>query len=285
MIKLETVTCYNCGHFDATPWGDEQGFHMVKCTGCGLVYLNPRPTLDEIDHASQTGLHKLGSESLNVVGRYSRRKAKVYRERLHALLDPPSASAPVRWLDIGSGYGELLQAVLDLGFRKIEAEGVEPCLPKVERARSRGLPVSSKRLDELSGPYTHVSLINVYSHLPDPIEFLASLRRIMTPGARLVLVTGNGADVVRAEFPGALYLPDHLSFACESIVRNVFEIAGYAVTRVQAYPDGPGFDPMPITLAKNLARKLLGRPMVPLRLPKESRFQSLWVSGELAGSS
>ena len=71
--------------------------------------------------------------------------------------------------------------------------------------------------------YTHVSLINVYSHLPDPAQFLRGLHRIMESNAYLLLVTGNGGDVPRSEFPGSLYLPDHLSFAGEENIRSVLD--------------------------------------------------------------
>jgi 2-polyprenyl-3-methyl-5-hydroxy-6-metoxy-1,4-benzoquinol methylase len=280
-MNLESTNCYHCGQSETAPWGSEGGYRMGKCAGCGLVYLNPRPALGDIDEAARTGLHKAEEGGLNVVGSYSVAKMRAYCQKLATLFPVDEAGGtPVRWLDVGAGQGELVQAVRELGYEHVDAEGVEPCGPKVEQARRRGLPVSSRKLAELEGPYTHVSLIDVYSHLPDPVAFLRELRRLLHPDGQLLLVTGNGADIPREEFPGALYLPDHLSFAGEAIVTEVLDRAGFRVTRIEAYAEAPSVDSRLLGALKNAARRLLGRPTVSSRIPRDSRFRSLWVRAQ-----
>ena len=277
-MKLEAVSCYVCKSQQSSFWGEEGGFRMVKCDQCGLVYLNPRPDAHEIDEASRTGLHKFGSGALNVVGHYSAKKVMAYRAKLSPLMGlMRHPKEPLRWLDIGAGFGELVEAVGQLVPRGSVVRGIEPCQPKVTKAQSKNLPVTTQPLSELDGRFTHISLINVYSHLPDPAQFLADLHRIMEPNAYLLLVTGNGGDILRSEFPGSLYLPDHLSFAGEKNIRSVLDDARYEIVTIMSHIEALTLDSIPLTFAKNIARRITGRSPIPLSFPKHSRFRSLWV--------
>jgi 2-polyprenyl-3-methyl-5-hydroxy-6-metoxy-1,4-benzoquinol methylase len=277
-MELEAVGCYICGSRRSSPWGAEGDFTMVKCGECGLVYLNPRPAAHEIDEAARTGLHKAGPGTLNAIGRYSAKKVAAYRAKLTPLLSHfQHQHATWRWLDIGAGFGELVEALQALSPGGSAIRGIEPCEPKVHKARSKGLAVTSQPLSTVRERFTHVSLINVYSHLPDPARFLGDLHGIMVPGAFLLLVTGNGGDIPRNEFPGSLYLPDHLSFAGEKNLRTVLDDAGYDVITIAQHAESPTLDSVPVAFAKNVARRLTGRPPVPRSLPSGSRFRSLWI--------
>jgi len=232
-MRTETVSCYLCHSDESKPWATESGFQMVKCRKCGLVYLNPRPDLNEIDEAARIGLHRFGQGALNAIGAYSSKKVQDYQCKIEAALAPDKiAGKSIRWLDIGAGFGELVKAVKDLAAPDSVIEGIEPCEPKVVKAMAKGLPVTTTPLSQVEGPYTHVSLINVYSHLPNPVEFLGDLDRIMNPGSHLIMVTGNGGEIERREFPGSLYLPDHLSFAGESNIRSALSDAGFEIQSI-----------------------------------------------------
>ena len=274
---LEHVPCPYCGSAAYTTWAEENGNVAVQCDACRFVYVNPRPPRDTIDEAAQTGLHETERGALDVVGKLGFRRAKVrmFRQRLPALFpEDVLRTRPVRWLDVGAGFGELVAAVRSLAHEAAQIEGIEPCRPKVEVARRHGLAVSSRSLQELPAPYDAVSLINVFSHLPDPAGFLTDLKRHLVPGGDLVLVTGNGADMARSAYPDPLYLPDHLVFAGQTHVRGLLERLGFEVVCIQAYPQ---FLPeaRPLVLLKNLVKKAQGRPTA--RVRPEGPFRSLFV--------
>jgi SAM-dependent methyltransferase len=277
-MKLERVACCLCHSAEADPWASESQYTMVKCRQCGLVYLNPRPAADEIDEAARTGMHKFGEQALNVVGRYSRNKVRIYAERLREIIPASDLEGPdISWLDVGAGYGEMVSAVQAVTPGRTRVLGIEPCEPKVARAKALGIPVTMTPLSQVRGPFTHVSLINVFSHLPDPVEFLRELGNLLGPQGKLILVTGNGGDVSRDEFPGSLYLPDHLLFGGEENVNTALALAGYDLIACKRYPDVPSFDGEIITKLKNLVRRVQGRAPVPTTLPPGSRFRSLWL--------
>ena len=281
-MELENVSCYLCGSSESSVWGKENGFTMTRCSSCGLLYLNPRPTLGSIDESARTGLHKTGPGNLVALGRHSRARARDYISKLSEVFpDEELHRGDVCWLDIGAGYGELLEALRKVSGPEANLKGIEPCQPKVHDAQRMGLPVETKSLAEVTQRFTHVSLVNVFSHLPDPISFLSDLRRLLLPNGELLLVTGNAGDIRRDQFPGALYLPDHLSFASEQNLRTIVDKAGFALTAIHSFPAGASLDGPVVTLAKNMVRCALGRAPLVYSVSDDSPFRTLWVRASL----
>ena len=96
-IELQNVPCPLCGGQDGGGWGDENGFSCVKCNGCGLVYVNPRPGDDDISRANEIGEHRTDGETLRVVFKRSRRKAMRYATTMRCVFpDLVGSTRPVR---------------------------------------------------------------------------------------------------------------------------------------------------------------------------------------------
>ena len=116
------------------------------------------------------------------------------------------------------------------------ARGTEPNIRKQESARAPGLDVGFFDLDSHPERYDALSLLNVYSHLPDPPNFLSSLARILNPRGWLLLQTGDSAHLSPREHYRPFGLPDHLSFASEAIIRGLLDRCGFRVTGIIKYP-------------------------------------------------
>lgn len=235
---MQTVGCYHCGARAHRPYAEENGFSLVKCDDCGLLYVTPRPSDDEITAEMRSGLHR-GDEVLDRVGHFIDDKVAGYQAVLTDLFagwPPPTG----RWLDVGCGHGELLVA-LQSRF-DVTAIGLEPCLPKAEAARARGLDVAPSR-DIAPGSLDALSSLNVFSHLPDPVESLRTWTRWLAPGGLLVLQTGDSARLPARHHHRPFDLPDHLSFASQRIVREILERVGMQVLRRRHYrhADIPGW--------------------------------------------
>lgn len=238
--SLERVPCYVCGCEHGTPWATENGFEMQRCSNCRLLYVNPRPALATISAATQSGMHE-GEETIDVSSRHGgERRIRSYERKL-ADLYPGAAlrGSRTRWLDVGCGHGEFLEALGRVAGPALERVGSEPNRIKAESARARGLDVTFRDLESEPQRYHHISLLNVYSHLPDPPSFLSKLRGLLEPGGELLLQTGNWAELERRDVGDRLNLPDHLSFASEALVKQVLEQVGYAVLAVRRYPVAP----------------------------------------------
>ena len=254
----------------------------MRCASCRFVYLSPMPTAGTIDEAARLGQHRTEAGTLDVVGRFSERKVSGLRERLVDLwreASPPWAtrrtgrsSGPSRWLDIGAGFGELLKAVQGLGGAGVEVAGIEPCEPKVREALSRGLPVNSRSLAEAGTGWDVISVINVLSHVPDVHAFFGTIAEMLAVGGEILIVTGNGADIERCDYPQVLSLPDHLVFAGEAHVVGILERAGLHVERIQRYTTT-----MPRNKLEERGEALLSRLLRRRIGYSGTGFRSLWI--------
>ena len=233
---MENVLCYNCGGGSARDYASENGYSLTKCSHCGLLYVNPRPSSEEIDEAHKLGQHR-GAELIQTTGYYDFSKVSAYTRTLQDLFGHGADLQGKKWLDIGCGYGEFLLALKAFSKNRTDLKGIEPNVHKAAVARKKGLDVSYCDLAEHTDRYDYLSLLNVYSHLPDPPRAIAAWKELLRPGGHLVLETGDTANLPRELHPKPLYLPDHLSFASESIVVGILEKAGFEILAVHKYSE------------------------------------------------
>jgi len=277
-IELQNVPCPLCGGQDGGGWGDENGFSCVKCSGCGLVYVNPRPGDDDISQANEIGEHRTGGETLRVVFKRSRRKAMRYATTMRYVFpDLVGSTQPVRWLDVGAGFGELVEVLQEMLPAGSQVMGIEPMAPKVAEAQARGLPVYQADLAQTGGGFDVISLVNVFSHVPDFRGFLGRLRPLLNDRGHLFIETGNGGDLdSMRDYPDLLYLPDHLVFAGEAHLNDYLAQSGFSVVSTTAFRVDTAAQ-----FGKNLIKAALGR-RTKLALPYRSPFRRLLLRAKVA---
>ncbi|NQW46326.1 MAG: methyltransferase domain-containing protein [Planctomycetes bacterium] len=226
--------CPVCGESASQPYAEENGFHLVRCKECTLLYVTPRPDPDATAVAHQYGMHH-GDTTIAVTGRYRPARIRTY---LGVLRDIYGRSLPAglpSWVDIGCGYGEFLAALRAFGGTSLSLIGLEPNVLKAGGCVSRGLDVRTCTLGDLPGTFSAISLRNVFSHLQDPKVFLRECVARLEPGGELLLETGDTAHFPPKQHPRPLYLPDHLLFGNEAIIRRVFRDLSLDVVSVHTY--------------------------------------------------
>ena len=224
---MERVPCVLCGHdgADVVRAGGDRlqtaqarpcqptTFTLVRCRGCGLVYLDPRPTAAEIGGFYPDDYHTArgaGGPAQRLEDAWRRRQFGEVARWL-AELRPGRG----RLLDVGCGSGELLEALRDDGWR---VSGVEPSARSAEIARTqRGLDVQTAAFDDATLPESScdvVVLAAVLEHLHDPLAALARARRLLTLGGLVAVLFLPRFDAPQARLFGprwiGLDLPRHL---------------------------------------------------------------------------
>ncbi|MGV0724056.1 class I SAM-dependent methyltransferase [Mycolicibacterium elephantis] len=272
MGVVVTEGCRVCGDREATPWGEENGFSAVRCANCDLVYLWPWPSLSDRDRSLQYGAHE-GDKTIDTNAKPGGKGlVREYRKTLVDLYGESLPGRHVDWLDIGCGYGEFLRALRGIVHADSTLVGSEPNERKAEYARSNGLDVSYKVLGDLSTPFTHISLLNVFSHLPEPVEFLGQAKDLLVPGGELLIQTGNGGDIDRRDLPGELWFPDHLVFAGMRTLHLLMNTLGMEVEKVVTYK----FPRLtPVNVAKDLVKRMIRPEYNPVRWSGPSR--TVWL--------
>jgi len=139
------------------------------------------------------------------------------------------------WLDVGCGHGEFVKAVHAVSLGAIAVRGTDPNIRKVESARKRGLNVSHFDIASHHEKYDVVSMLDVYSHLPDPPSFIESLKKLLNPAGEILLQTGDAANFSAKDQFRPFGLPDHLSFASEEIVVSILRRLGFHIVGVRKY--------------------------------------------------
>ncbi|MBN9221601.1 MAG: class I SAM-dependent methyltransferase [Mesorhizobium sp.] len=103
--------------------------------------------------------------------------------------------APARLLDVGAGIGLLLDEAEKRGF---SAVGVEPSRWLSARAQQGGHEVHCGVLPhkDIVGPFDAVCLIDVIEHVSDPVGLLRTIRDVMAPDGKLIMVTPDVKSVM-----------------------------------------------------------------------------------------
>ncbi len=251
---------------------------MVQCLECGYLYVNPRPGIHDRNEATERGVYAAGF-GLDISEKYVAKKVNAYRRSLRTLFsDVWAAGLPISWLDVGAGYGELVEALSMVAPPNSRIVGLEPMKPKYESARVRGLNMIAGYIDEKTPTFQYASAINIFSHIYDFDDFLQKIRGVLETSGEFFLETGDMSDVKRREqFTGELGLPDHVAFASRRHVRGFLERNGFAVLSEQLVR----IDDWLFT-TKAIAKRLLGRNTIVAK-PYSSPYRSLRVRAKKLG--
>lgn len=239
---MTTSGCLVCGRAGPyLPVFARDGFAMVRCRDCGLVFQDPQPddeTLAATYYHDEEWTRAIETEL---------RETLLERAREHVgRLDAAGVRPPGRLLDVGAAAGAFLETAAAAGW---EATGVELGAASAAAARARGLDVRTGTLDEaapgLDGGFDLVTFWDVLEHLRDPRRELAAARELLPPGARIAATMPNvegwyprvthrlfARRTGRWEYPE---LPVHLYDFAPATLRRLLEDAGFDDVRIRTY--------------------------------------------------
>lgn len=219
-LRLTAVACAVCGADDAAPLAvgedfeyrtSDDTFLAVRCRHCGLVYLNPRPAVDELARIYPPDYHAFEFSAARFGLAYAVRR-RLERWRLARWCRGLAPGARV--LDVGCGDGFHLRLLLEAGAFRVE--GVDPSPLAVAAGRDAGLTVHEGTVQNVSlprGAYDLVLLVATLEHVDDPGGVLGRVRELLRPGGRAVVVTDNvetlAFAVGRTRHWGGYHFPRH----------------------------------------------------------------------------
>ncbi|WP_456380203.1 class I SAM-dependent methyltransferase [Thiolapillus sp.] len=213
-------------------------YAVVRCTHCGLMWTNPRPTAETMDYyyPDDYGPY-IGTRVQHDLP--ARRRLPLLRSLARKMLElniqrMPDME-PGRVLEIGCASGAFLQQMRSRGW---EVAGIEFSHAAAEHARAAGFNVHAGTLEDAPEPQNSYDLVvgwMVLEHLHKPVLALQKLKNWTTPGARLVLSVPNaGSADFRwfRQYGYALHMPNHLYHYTPETLEKVLRAGGWKLEKV-----------------------------------------------------
>lgn len=171
-------------------------YHLVRCSGCGLIYLGPRPALRLAPaHHRQDGYDpflSISAAHTRFERTYlaARRWTSHWKRRLVRRLLPSGGKV----LDVGCGTGEFLASIA--GFCSVV--GIEPEPAAAAWGHERlGLDIRTGDFGSVELPAHSFQLITLWhalEHIPQPIAALARATSLLAPGGIVLVALPNVAS-------------------------------------------------------------------------------------------
>ena len=222
---------------------DQTEFFLVKCNQCGLVYLNPQPTYQELSPFYQGEYFQLLENQMQKRGKLYKFLRKIRRKLLPRFVPKfykygVMENRAGKFLDIGCGTGiQDTQFIKD--FPNWEFYGVEPDeVAFKEASKIDGFKVKKGFLEDAQYPAKFFDIIfmhHVLEHLPDPKSTLLECRRILKDNSKLIITIPN-YDSLSSKIFGKYWrhldIPRHLFHFTNKTINQLLEKTGFCIERL-----------------------------------------------------
>ncbi|MFM1990492.1 MAG: hypothetical protein RJA99_3449 [Pseudomonadota bacterium] len=189
--------CPACGGDAAEARFEKYRCRFVECRRCATLYMSPRPTpavMDDYYRHSEN--YAIWRDHIFPRSEAARRE-RICRPNLEHLIGRCRRAGLERpsLVEIGPGFGTFAELASHSGFFG-QVSVVERTPSMADACRAKGVAVFEASLEELGAAREGIAdaavCFEVIEHVFRPDEFLTSLRRLLRPGAVLVLTCPNG---------------------------------------------------------------------------------------------
>ena len=241
------------------PTAHANGLHglIKKCSRCSLVFKTFDGQATEVyDEQYAEGFFNNADYSGDAaIALYSNILKPCY-ERVKHHYEPP------KLLDIGSGFGMMLQTAKSMGFH---ATGVEFCKPLADRAREQGFDVYNCDVNDMQSDlmFDTITMMDIIEHLVDPVAVLKSLRARLKPTGELILYTPDHSSMIvsvaswlyrlgRTSAIDNIFACSHTCFFTAETLKATAERAGFEVLKVRTLPYDTSRTGQPVSAASKI---------------------------------
>ena len=233
---MEIVSCNLCGGNNTKHMYQIEGFNIVSCRKCGLVYVNPRPAGESLktlyNHDYFQNKEKNFSEKYLGYTNYLLNRSnieKTFAKRLDVIEKHVKTG---RILDVGCALGFFLSVASKRGWdvRGIDLSGFAADFAMKEF----GEKVMNKTLFASAFPedyFDAVTYWDVLEHVPDPKSELKEAQRVMKRGGIIAIVVPDaGSYIVKIlgkNWPEFRRIREHIYFFNKRTLTTMLNELGF----------------------------------------------------------
>lgn len=226
--------CLLCGDVAISIRLRQTDTDVCQCTNCGLTFIHPLPRESDsfalyLEYDNRDESHH---QFLSHLAWRKKSRRAVFREVLAELLCHKSEGA---LLEIGCSFGFFLRMAERSGFQTC---GVDLSLCAVQYAKET-LKLSVKHGTVFDarfpdGSFDVVTMLGVLEHLPNPLETLREVVRILRQDGILIVEVPNATfNLARGRiFPALFYIGNHLYNFTPNALTKMLEACGFRCARI-----------------------------------------------------
>jgi hypothetical protein len=229
---MNEIRCIFCEVESNSVVIEENGYKGRKCPRCGLIFISPRPSFDEI-----VALYGHDDAHISAKSHISAELSKRLYARHHLGIIRSFVKSGAL-LEIGAGAGYFLDEARRFGY---SPHGLEFNPIQANYMRNKlGIPCEESPINTsifFGKRFNIVYHCDVISHLFDPISDFRQMNEVMEDGAFLIFETGNLGEVDQKYFKyfQRFQYPDHLFFFSTGNLVSLLEKTGFDLVKIYRY--------------------------------------------------
>lgn len=194
--RVAVTACYLCGGTERQPLGSVHEIAYHACATCHHVYADVRLSAEDLAEYYRGGTSYAAQTYANK-DRYQYRAREVATPKVEFVAKYVTSTRR-RWLDVGSGNGDMVYVAGQRGFT---AQGLEISRDSIEFGKEvfgvdlRAVHVSELLRTEGAGSFDVISFINSLEHVSDPRVQAEACLELLAPGGLLVIEVPNAGSL------------------------------------------------------------------------------------------
>lgn len=270
-VTISRKACPLCSGAPSAYFATEHSHDLLRCGDCQTVFVHPQPGPEELRALYEERSRAAGESDYYRSYLRQERGLREHARDLLEMLGAPRGGA--RLLEVGCGAGFFLDEARKAGWK---TRGIELNRVYARHAREElGIEVTGEDFEEVEvegAPFDVVCMLDLLSHLRDPLRSLARVRELLVPGGCFFLQAGNKAENELKPDDEDWETPAHLFHFTARTLRGLLEQEGLRVKLEHVVPKVR----VPKALASNRLHWLreLVRTALPLTRHAFRRFRA-----------
>jgi dolichol-phosphate mannosyltransferase len=232
--------CVSCGGSLKFYVRKKNAYNLFICNKCGLIQVMPQISSDVLEryydqeYFLKENLSKTEKFSYPDYSKSISFKESLYRDILREIKQLGNSVKSI--LDIGAAYGDFVSMVSDSEY---SCSGIDISKYAVFQAKERGRSVTNDSTDELLGKnkrYDLVTMLDLFEHLNDPVQFLDKLKEILNDKGYILMVTPDTKSLSARILGKNWYLinpPQHLFYWSNGNIKEFLSNRGFDIVKIK----------------------------------------------------